>query len=280
MTALWSIARSGAAAGLSEALKVGASVHDLVVRQDAGVVILAYHQVGGGTESSVDLPIDVFRRQMEWIAEHLTVVGLDDAAQLLAKPSDGTSRVVLTFDDGTADYLDNAVAILAELGLPSTVYVATKFVDESQRFPWGAPPLSWQALRDAKQTGLVTIGGHTHEHLVMSQLGHEEAMNDLTRSNELIAEHTGAAPAHFAYPKGVLGSSGAASAVKKLYATAAGGRVGPNIAQQSDLYALRRSPIQTLDRQVWFRRKARGGLVFEGVARESLNHLRYRHARQ
>ena len=57
--------------------------------------------------------------------------------------------VVLTFDDGTADFCDLVVPALVDAGVPATLYAATHFIDTGTEFPWGAPPASWAGLRDA-----------------------------------------------------------------------------------------------------------------------------------
>jgi len=270
---------------------------DRVIRPPAGVTILIYHRVGGDTGGAVDLDPDVFERQLEYLAEHHTVVTLDDAvAQLTAGQIDGwaasgadttnttpagdSRSVVLTFDDGTSDFTDVVVPALSRQGLPATLYAATSFIDGGDDFPWGAPPTSWAALRDAMTTGLVTIGSHTHSHWLLDRLAASDLDEDLDRSCELITTHIGATPIHFAYPKAIPGSPHAEIAVRRRFRTAAlaGSRV--NRRGHTDLHRLWRTPIQRSDGDEYFAAKATGGLRLEGELRSLVVRARARGARQ
>jgi peptidoglycan/xylan/chitin deacetylase (PgdA/CDA1 family) len=257
---------------------------DRLVAPPAGVTMLIYHRVGGSTGGAVDLDPDVFERQLHHLAEHHTVVTLDDAvAQLAAGQVDGWAAsgattadspptrngrsVVLTFDDGTTDFTEYVVPALARHGLPATLYAATGFIDEGHDFPWGAPPTSWAALRDALTTGLITVGSHTHSHWLLDRLDACQLDDDLDRSCELIASQLGAAPTHFAYPKAIPGSPQAEIAVRRRFLTAAlaGSRV--NRPGHTDLHRLWRTPIQRSDSTADFAAKAAGGLRLEGELR-------------
>jgi len=272
---------------------------DRVIRPPAGVTILIYHRVGGGTGGAVDLDPDVFERQLEYLSEHHTVVTLDEAvAHLTAGQIDGWAAsgagaqrgahagpparrsVVLTFDDGTSDFTDVVVPALARHGLPATLYAATSFIDDGDDFPWGAPPTSWAALRDALTTGLITIGSHTHSHWLLDRLAPAALEADLDRSSELITTCLGVAPVHFAYPKAIPGSPQAEIAVRRRFRTAAlaGSRV--NRPGHTDLHRLWRTPIQRSDGDDDFAAKAAGGLRLEGELRALVVRARARGAQQ
>jgi peptidoglycan/xylan/chitin deacetylase (PgdA/CDA1 family) len=260
---------------------------DRVFPAPAGVAVLIYHRVGGGTSSAVDLDPASFEEQLAHLAAHHRVLTLDDALAQLAAPAargprdeDGTnderSAVVLTCDDGTADFCDVVVPALVRHGLPMTLYAATRFVDEGAEFPWGAPPASWTGLRDAVATGLVTVGSHTHSHVLLDRLDPTAVADELDRSVELIGEQLGAAPAHFAYPKAVPGSPAAEVAVRRRFRSAAlaGGRV--NRSGATDAHRLWRTPVQRSDAAGEFAAKAGGGMRLEGELRALTARLRYR----
>jgi peptidoglycan/xylan/chitin deacetylase (PgdA/CDA1 family) len=252
---------------------VAAGVDDLRARAE-GVVVLAYHRVGGHSAASeIDLPGEVFAVQMSEIAHRVTT--MDDALEALEGPAPGTGGIVVTFDDGTADFVDDALPVLVEHRVPVVLYVATEFVDEARPFPQGGPPLSWSAIRDAVSTGLVTIGSHTHAHLLLDRCETDVAERDLDRSIELIGEHVGAAPAHFAYPKAVAGNPQTAALVARRFRSAALAGTRPNRYGATDPARLARSPIQRSDGMRWFRRKVQGGMAFEDDLRRVANRLRY-----
>ena len=133
------------------------------LRRPRGLVILIYHRVGARTAVSVDLPRPLFAEQLAVLAAEWTPVGLDEAAALLAAPDTppGRPRVCLTFDDGTVDFVEEALPELVKAGLPATLFVATDHVETGREFPDDGRPVSWAGLRDAVSTGLVTIGSHT-----------------------------------------------------------------------------------------------------------------------
>lgn len=252
---------------------------DTIVAPAAGVTILIYHRVGGGSDSAVDLDPALFEQQLAHLAAHHDVITLDQAVRRLATAGAGDeSSVVITFDDGTADFTDVAVPALVRHGLPATLYAATRFIEEGETFPWGAPPTSWAALADAMSTGLVTVGSHTHSHWLLDRRAPGDVGADLDLSIALIGEHLGSAPAHFAYPKALPGSPAAEIAVRRRFRSAslAGNRVNrPNL---TDPYRLTRTPIQSDDGFRWFAAKAAGGLRLEGQIRSALARLRYRGA--
>jgi peptidoglycan/xylan/chitin deacetylase (PgdA/CDA1 family) len=282
---------------------------DRVLKPAPGVTVLIYHRVGGGSGSEVDLDVDAFRAQLEHLREHHTVVSLDAAAEQLrvATGEEHTgSTVVITFDDGTDDFCDHVVPALVEYETPATLYVATRFIDRGEPFPWGAPPASWQGLRDAAATGLVTIGSHTHTHVLLDRAdttdpsdsagpstGRSDSVDsdgpsgparapmigdELDRSIELIGEHIGTPPAHFAYPKALPGSQAAEAEVRRRFTTAALARSRVNRPGHTDLHRLWRTPIQRSDGHDFFVAKAAGGLRLEGELRNLVAKVKYRGA--
>lgn len=259
-------------------LRRAAHAADAVRPPTDGLVILAYHRIGAGTDSSVDTPTDEFRRQMEWLTTNHQVVTLTDGVEATSDEGHaaaGTARVAVTFDDGTDDFADNALPVLAEFDVPATVYLATSFAELDEPFPWGAPPLSWSAARDAVSTGLVAIEAHTHEHRVMTNVSPSDAADDLQRCDDLITEHVGRRPRHFAYPKGQIANAAVEQQIRDRYDSAAGARVGVN-GPGADVHRLRRTPIQRSDDARTFAAKVGGGMALEGTLREALNAVRYR----
>jgi len=260
------------------ALKTSAAAVDLVRRPAAGLVVLIYHRVGRRTRTAVDLPRPLFEDQIAWLAATLPVVSLDAGLAWLAggAPSGGDDwRVAVTFDDGTADFADEAMPVLARHGVPATLYVATAFVDEQRPFPNDGRPISWASLGDCVSSGLVSVGSHTHTHALLDRLPANRVEEELDRSIDLIGSHLGVAPVHFAYPKAVMGSPAADRAVRARFASAALAGGHANRPGGSDAYRLARTPVQVADGQRWFRRKARGGLAFEETLRRVANRRRY-----
>ena len=175
----------------SAGLKHAAAALDRVTPDHPGVTVLIYHRVGGRTGVPVDLPSDLFREQMAELSGR--AVSLDVALGILAgDPSAPTADdrsgppVVVTFDDGTADLVDEALPILVEHRIPALLYVATQFVDEGIDFPDDGRPASWAGLADAASTGCLDLGSHTHSHALLDRLADAAIADDLDRSVEVI----------------------------------------------------------------------------------------------
>jgi peptidoglycan/xylan/chitin deacetylase (PgdA/CDA1 family) len=262
-------------------VKGAAVAADAVRHPPPGVVVLIYHRVGAASGLELDLPADRFAAQMEILAASGRVLTLGDALALLGRPVDGAGPgtgadpIVITFDDGTADFVELALPILERHRLPVTLYAATAFIDEARPFPGDGRPLSWQGLVDACATGLVDVGSHTHGHRLLDRLPAGQVADELDRSIELIGEHLGTRPLDFAYPKAVAGSAAADRAVRRRFRSAALGGSRPNPVGASDPYRLARSAIQCSDGMRWFQRKLEGGMAAEDGIRRMVNRWRY-----
>lgn len=261
----------------STGLKVAAAGADLLRRVPSGVVVLIYHRVGGLTRSAVDLQTDLFEQQVEELAAAGRIVSIDDAVELLdgITAVDGPPKVVLTFDDGTADWVEGVLPVLERHRAPATFYVATDFVEQGRSFPNDGRPISWSGLAGLVASGLATIGSHTHTHALLDRANGRDTARELDLSVGLLSDRLGVACDHFAYPKALPGAPAAEAEVRARFRTAAlaGSRV--NRFGGTDLHRLARTPIQVSDGMRWFRRKADGGLRLEDIARAAIDRRRY-----
>ncbi len=251
---------------------------DKVAAPRPGVTFLIYHRVGATTPSPVDLKTPSFRSQMAVLAGRNSVISIDEAVKLLASQgrADDGHKVVITFDDGTRDWSEVVLPILAEFQLPAVFYVATAFVDEQRPFPRDGRPISWAGVRELVDSGLGTIGSHTHTHPMLDRVTVADAERELDQSVGLIQDRLGVAAGHFAYPRAVRGSPAVEAVVRDRFKSAvvAGGRANP--WSSSDLHRLMRTPVHGDDPLAVVARKAAGGLRLEGRLREGLDAVRYR----
>jgi peptidoglycan/xylan/chitin deacetylase (PgdA/CDA1 family) len=270
------LGRGTVRAGAAGLLKLVAAGRDALGSRRDGAVVLLYHRVGGGSGLAIDLPPALFAAQVDELAAAERVVSLDALLALVARhEAPAEPPVALTFDDGTADFADEAMPVLLQAGAAATLYLATDFIERGQSFPKGGTPLSWGALRDALSTGLLTVGSHTHTHALLDRLPSEQVGQELDRSVKLIEDRLGVTPQHFAYPKAVLGSAAAQEAVRLRFRSAAIAGTRPNPYGQTDPFRLSRSPVQVADGMRWFRQKARGGMALEDDVRQLVNRRRY-----
>src|SRR5215510_103661 len=97
-----------------------------------GAVILLYHRV---TELSSDPQLLCVSRQH--FAEHLEILrkyGFPIALKHVDQTRRGRPGVILTFDDGYADNLNNAKPLLERYDVPATVFVTTGYVGSRREF--------------------------------------------------------------------------------------------------------------------------------------------------
>ena len=193
-----------------------------------------------------------FAEQMRYLARRRRVVTLEEA--MSGAPGDGV--VAITFDDAYMTVSENAVPILAELGLPATIFVPTTWI--GKRAGWLTPSacdlriMDEAALRHAMDLGM-TIESHGAEHAHLTRVAAPEAMKDVTASADRIEEITGRRPRYLAYPYGEFSASVARAVREAGFAAAFSlDRPGP------DPFAYERTQITPLDGRAMFALKTSG----------------------
>jgi peptidoglycan/xylan/chitin deacetylase (PgdA/CDA1 family) len=229
-------------------------------RAAAGITILIYHRVGGMSPDERDLDPADFAAQLDVLAD-ADVVSLGEAVRRL-ESGDRRPGVVLTFDDGFADVYHSAWPVLRERRLPFTLYLATQYV--GGRMQWAGSTakadgaaLSWQQIREFAESGLCTVGNHTHNHVPPERLSTDE----LDACSAVIEDQLGVRPEHFAYPWGVPVRH-IEGDLRLRFRSAATGAVGRNLPG-TDPMRLRRVPVRRTDPLEFFRAKLTGLLVPE-----------------
>lgn len=100
------------------------------------LTILIYHRVLPEQDPLRPGEIDAvrFERQMQFLARHLNILPLREAASRLQARTLPHRACCITFDDGYADNLTVALPILEKYRLPATVFVATGYLDGGRMF--------------------------------------------------------------------------------------------------------------------------------------------------
>jgi peptidoglycan/xylan/chitin deacetylase (PgdA/CDA1 family) len=173
------------------------------------VPILMYHEISSEPVSASRLAAapDRFARQLEYLAasgfQALTVAGLvatmKSGTRLPAKP------VVLTFDDGTADFYEVALPLLAERGFTGTLFATSGWMGRAGGGPAcrKVPPgmLSFDQLRVVAAAG-IEVGGHTVCHPQLDQLPPDLLRKELADSKNELEDQLGRPVYGIAYPFG------------------------------------------------------------------------------
>lgn len=167
-------------------------------------VILTYHSISAG-DSPLKISPALFTEQMEWLTANANVVGLDHLIDQEKKS--GQRTLVLTFDDGYADFYAHAAPVLLRLKLPAIVFLPTAYVGRSNGWPgqpaWvkEEPLMTWDQVKELADAG-VEFGSHTVNHPDLTQLAPADLERELAESRREIERRTGREAAHFCYPYG------------------------------------------------------------------------------
>ena len=226
-----------------------------------GATLLIYHRIGGGTSDELDVATPTFARHVELLASH-DVLSLDRALDRL-DAGDSRHSVVLTFDDGFDDVHRNAWPLLRDHQLPFTIYLASAFMGARMRWEGSTAQgdagqgLTWDQLREMVDSGLCTVGNHTHNHVRPAELTAQE----LDLCTDTVREHLGVAPQHFTYPWGVRVDA-VEPALRSRFRSASTGVIGRN-SPGGDPMRLRRVPVRRTDPDGFFKAKLHSPLVSE-----------------
>lgn len=175
------------------------------------MTILCYHSVDPAWESPLAVRPSEFEAHCRWLARHRTVVPLGEAVTRLDRGGRLPRRLAaITFDDGFTGVLEHGLPVLADLGLPATVFlVAQTLTDEGLGPHWVRTPPSWpvttltrdQVLQMQEQG--VDFQSHSWAHLDLVDLGYAACVDDLRRSKELLEDVLGRRVSQLAYPRGL-----------------------------------------------------------------------------
>jgi peptidoglycan/xylan/chitin deacetylase (PgdA/CDA1 family) len=153
--------------------------------------------------------------------------------------------VVITFDDGFADFHTHALPILRRFEFVATLYVATSSIGGMSKWPRrpdeARPMLTWEQLRACGEQG-IECGAHSHTHRQMDILSHADALHEITLSKNIIERQLDQPITSFAYPHG-YNSYALREQVRAAGFTSACGVVHAMSSVDDDAFALARLVI-------------------------------------
>lgn len=176
-----------------------------------GVRVLAYHRVRPDADDPRSLPPHLFRCHLEILKEEgWQVIGLGD---LLRSLGDGMGlperAILLTFDDGYADFYEFAAPIIQGEGMTATLFMLAGYIGRCARtYSEADYPkdqfLSAEQLRDLHRAG-IEIGSHGLSHVPLAKLPFPEAEREIALSRDLLSDLLGAPVRAFSFPWGRRG---------------------------------------------------------------------------
>lgn len=174
---------------------------------DTPVPILMYHAVATAPNDAtraLSVAPEAFAEQMALIGDlgltPVTTAGL--AARWRSGRPLPARPVLITFDDGYEGVHRHALPVLEKHGFPATLFVSTGWIRGAHDTGGGLDTmLDWPQVRELAAAG-VEIGGHSHTHPQLDQLGDAELRGELSRCTEILTDELGTRPVSFAYPYG------------------------------------------------------------------------------
>jgi peptidoglycan/xylan/chitin deacetylase (PgdA/CDA1 family) len=174
--------------------------------------VLMYHKINDVPENSVTVPTGLFDEQMAQLGElGYRPVSVDDVlAYYVDRRPLPPKAVLITFDDGYHDNLENAVPVLRRYGYPAVIFVPIGYLDGSRPLPHDEHlasrgvvnrTLDWAQLAELEQQG-IRIESHGIGHRPLADLEVDEATREIVLSKLRLEERLDRPVRAFAYVKG------------------------------------------------------------------------------
>jgi peptidoglycan/xylan/chitin deacetylase (PgdA/CDA1 family) len=188
------------------------------------VPILMYHSISDQASARFQpfvVPPAHFAEQMDYLRQ-AGYVPLTVSQWVTGRAMWGAGQqqrpIVLTLDDGFADFDTQALPVLRRYGFGATLFVTTGFVGGTSR--WLASEgeaarelLGWRQLAEIAREG-IEIGAHTHSHPELDMLSLALARAEILESKRSLESHLGQTVLTFAYPYG-YSTTGVRAAVRE-----------------------------------------------------------------
>jgi peptidoglycan/xylan/chitin deacetylase (PgdA/CDA1 family) len=218
--------------------------------------VLMYHKVNDLTPNSTTVPTAVFAEQMTLLHDLGYVpVSLEQVRDhYINGKSLPPGAVLITFDDGYRDNLENALPILRRHDYPAVIFVPIGFLDSDRPLPHEEAlrtlgvrneTVGWDELA-ALEAGGIRVESHGIGHRPVSELEPAEAAREIALSKVRLEERLGRPVEAYAFVKGSLADyrpehvSLVQQAGYTLGFTSVSGANGPT----SDRYRLRRYNVE------------------------------------
>src|SRR6266446_3732806 len=180
--------------------------------QKKKIPILMYHSISSTINSrfrQFTVPPESFAEQMAYLHQHDYMP--ISVTQFVRARSQGVTAlparpVVLTFDDGFADFFTAALPVLQQYRFAATLYVATAFIGGTSRWlryerETTRSMLTWDQLSEISASG-IECGAHSHSHPQLDTLPSMAAKDEVLQSRSILEDHLGLEVLSFAYPHG------------------------------------------------------------------------------
>jgi len=187
------------------------------------IPILMYHKIGNAEDSPWWVTPRDFENQLKGLRGegYRSILPSDLVAHmrwgwpLPAKP------VIITFDDGYLNILENAEPLLKQTGFRGVCYLITGRVGDSpltRNTYEGAPTLTWPEVRAMRARGSVVFGGHSRSHANLRALANP--WDEISGCYRDLRKKGGLTPEGFCFPYGQYKETTLACMARSRFTTA------------------------------------------------------------
>jgi peptidoglycan/xylan/chitin deacetylase (PgdA/CDA1 family) len=238
------------------------------------LAVLAFHSISADS-GPTSIPRATFRMQLEVLAEcGFRSMTCGDFLSWRQGRTDGTKRVLITFDDGYADFATEAVPALRDHGFSAIVFVPTGKLGQREDWAHAHPSaralMDWPTVVELSRSG-IEFGGHGVTHTDLTRLSPERRREEIGASARELAERLGRAPRCFAAPYGLVNVDALAD-IARIYEAAFGTRLG-RASRTGDLFDVPRIEMHYFRRAGNWRAFLRGRRSYF-LARRALRAVR------
>jgi peptidoglycan/xylan/chitin deacetylase (PgdA/CDA1 family) len=204
------------------------------MRRADDCLVLTYHSISeaGGPTS---IPPAVFAMQMEVLAAcGYRSLRIDDFIAWHDGQSVGERSVLITFDDGFADFARVAAPILTQHGLRAVVFVPTAKIGGDENWAGvngpGRKLMNWDDVRSLAAQGF-EFGGHSRTHANLAKLHEPTRETEIAQCKTELAAQINTPVTSFAAPYGAVDKP-TITAIARHYDVAFGTRLA--VARRGD----------------------------------------------
>jgi len=160
------------------------------------IPVLCYHVVSTTPSGRYQLSLAKFQEQMAYLASNgFTTLSMDEYYSIMTLQTPAPAKpIVLTFDDGTADFVTHVVPVLRQYGFKATQFAVSGWVNN-------AGYLTSAQLQSLAAEGY-DIQNHTVTHNDLSTMTYADAYAEVSGADGFITSVTGKKPEFLAYPYG------------------------------------------------------------------------------
>jgi len=184
--------------------------------QQFSIPVLLYHDLSFEVIDDYTVTPALFAAQMEWLyANGYKAISFSD---LETEPS-LDKAVIITFDDGYASFVQYAFPFLRSYGFKATINIIGEYVGSFLQDCGNRPMLSWDEYRYLADSGIVSLGCHTHSlhvfrHQGAAGVSDEVLFEDLLRFQKIFRQEMGNPSEIIAWPYGLYNERSIAVARK------------------------------------------------------------------